>query len=493
MKKLIALYKAFRGGEWFKASLESVHQHTDGAVVVIGTGAWTGEATVGNNCKQPLDDFQAEHPDYDIRTYYSESGAHSSDQYRIGLEIVRTVFGKDAAVLIVDTDEVWPEESLLALKQAIAENPGVQLFHGKLYSYVKSPLYRIWPDEKGCPPVALQTPVSDDLGRHNRFTGTGLTNFFVDDARFHHFTYVRNTDADLRLKFDTTSSQERYPSNPEWWDTVWPNLPEGWNLHMTRGCEDCWPEVKVLTLGQLPEHLREMPLVRQAIQREDISWRKRLRAAEPLETILPIPTPHDAEKYYADFSGFLTHVPSLDWFRANLKTAFLEALWLAYWASCVPRGGRILEIGCGSGGSTAILMLASDETVSLTAVDPFEPYDEEGTTGVVTGVNEGSLDDFRENAVFLDYQPRLIHLQVSSTVVRLIDRYDLAFVDGNHSREFVENDLRLAWNRLKPGGLLVGHDYTTRFPGVISAVDAWDVPVRTLAGTSLFYARKPME
>ena len=96
----------------------------------------------------------------------------------------------------------------------------------------------------------------------------------------------------------------------------------------------------------------------------------------------------------------------------------------------------------------------------------------------------------------------LFHYRVNDRV-RLIKRpseesaehlapggYDLVFVDGNHTYQNVRDDLRLMWPRVKPGGMLVGHDYTTRFPGVIQAVDESPVDFRVAAGTSMFYARK---
>ena len=37
--------------------------------------------------------------------------------------------------------------------------------------------------------------------------------------------------------------------------------------------------------------------------------------------------------------------------------------------------------------------------------------------------------------------------------------FDFVYIDGNHSYEFVKQDIKLWWNKIKPGGFLMGHDY----------------------------------
>lgn len=40
--------------------------------------------------------------------------------------------------------------------------------------------------------------------------------------------------------------------------------------------------------------------------------------------------------------------------------------------------------------------------------------------------------------------------------------WDLIFVDGNHTFDYVLRDLELSWRLLRPGGVLAGHDYFMR-------------------------------
>lgn len=54
------------------------------------------------------------------------------------------------------------------------------------------------------------------------------------------------------------------------------------------------------------------------------------------------------------------------------------------------------------------------------------------------------------------------------------DSADLVFIDASHDEESVRQDIALARQLLKPGGVLCGHDYGdwTGWPGVKAAVDA---------------------
>ncbi len=51
-------------------------------------------------------------------------------------------------------------------------------------------------------------------------------------------------------------------------------------------------------------------------------------------------------------------------------------------------------------------------------------------------------------------------------------RVDLMFVDGSHSYEYVLSDTEAAWKMVKPGGLILWHDYDSRWwPGVTRALN----------------------
>jgi hypothetical protein len=47
---------------------------------------------------------------------------------------------------------------------------------------------------------------------------------------------------------------------------------------------------------------------------------------------------------------------------------------------------------------------------------------------------------------------------------------DFVFIDANHDYEYVLQDIRLWYQKVKSGGLICGHDYNNKFPGVKRAV-----------------------
>jgi hypothetical protein len=105
---------------------------------------------------------------------------------------------------------------------------------------------------------------------------------------------------------------------------------------------------------------------------------------------------------------------------------------------------------------------------SMHLVDPYVRYAEEFQTYLEWGGNGSdpelgmnimlrNLDKFRNSFVLhrlMSDDPALPSL--------LPDQVDFAFVDGNHRRRWVDNDVRLLWPRINKGGFLTGHDYGVR-------------------------------
>ncbi len=76
-----------------------------------------------------------------------------------------------------------------------------------------------------------------------------------------------------------------------------------------------------------------------------------------------------------------------------------------------------------------------------------------------------------------------------------LDSFDLVFVDGSHARSYVESDSAKALRMVKPGGVVLWHDYRgpRRARGVFQALNALarEVPLVHLEGTSLVAYRRP--
>ncbi len=64
--------------------------------------------------------------------------------------------------------------------------------------------------------------------------------------------------------------------------------------------------------------------------------------------------------------------------------------------------------------------------------------------------------------VMEDGRPRvnLVRLPSAEAAQLLVGPYDLIYLDGNHSFAGIREDIELWYPKVKPGGILAGHDYT---------------------------------
>ena len=131
-------------------------------------------------------------------------------------------------------------------------------------------------------------------------------------------------------------------------------------------------------------------------------------------------------------------------------------------------GGFVIEIGVWKGLSTYILAsICKERGATLIAIDTFAGCEDPKSykndpanvgTYVEAVNNPRFIDIFLENvkglpviAIKGDSQ-EAIH-QVPDGIA------DMIFIDGNHNHPVVDNDIRNSLKKLKPTGLLCGHDH----------------------------------
>ena len=93
----------------------------------------------------------------------------------------------------------------------------------------------------------------------------------------------------------------------------------------------------------------------------------------------------------------------------------------------------------------------------LTCVDPWVAYTEGKevhTQEEVDQIYREAVDRLRPYNV--DTDPRTSMQAVESIEDNSLD---FVFIDGNHSYEFVKEDIREWYKKVKPGGIIAGHDY----------------------------------
>ena len=169
-----------------------------------------------------------------------------------------------------------------------------------------------------------------------------------------------------------------------------------------------------------------------------------------------------------------------------------ELRWLARQAA---QASLILEIGCFCGRSTSAL--ASHTTGYVISVDSFEGAPGDAHEREAKRVGPDALcDRAAENLRDLIQARRVILLKGRSDDVlpmlrSLHNKFDLAFIDGDHSCQQVLKDIDMCADLVRPGGILSGHDYGGRkHPGVKKAVNE-RLPGFSIAVASIWMWVKP--
>jgi len=88
------------------------------------------------------------------------------------------------------------------------------------------------------------------------------------------------------------------------------------------------------------------------------------------------------------------------------------------------------------------------------------------------GITHDGLACYGEH---MDSQLRVrVHLHRSSSLDAALrfapGSLDVVFIDGSHIMENVRDDLSAWWPRIRPGGILMGHDFSSLHPGVGAAL-----------------------
>lgn len=133
---------------------------------------------------------------------------------------------------------------------------------------------------------------------------------------------------------------------------------------------------------------------------------------------------------------------------------------------------KCLEIGTASG-LTAHNILLNTKGVTWTSIDPYVSYEE-----YIDGKNHPKKMIRMRRQAYENLGPfgqRWRHIEKfsSEAVAEIDDDYDLIFIDGNHTYDFIKSDLRLFYPKVRAGGVFSGHDYRhgSLHPGVKKAVD----------------------
>lgn len=109
--------------------------------------------------------------------------------------------------------------------------------------------------------------------------------------------------------------------------------------------------------------------------------------------------------------------------------------------------------------------------LKLYCIDPWTPYTEGDEVH-----DEANVEEIYQQAKsrLAPYNCQIIRDTSMNAVKNCADNsFDFVFVDGNHEYKYVKEDITEWYKKVKPGGIIAGHDYKedpTRSYGVIQAV-----------------------
>lgn len=141
--------------------------------------------------------------------------------------------------------------------------------------------------------------------------------------------------------------------------------------------------------------------------------------------------------------------------------ASMEPNFLVMQIAAMLQPQRIFEIGTSRGRTTGLLAMNAPETARIFTLDlsPDEPLPGQATDRHLIELAKREL-----GAAFRDtsWSPRITQLLGNSATFDFLPYYDsidLVLVDGSHSYPFVLGDTFNAFRMIRPGGVVLWHDY----------------------------------
>lgn len=134
----------------------------------------------------------------------------------------------------------------------------------------------------------------------------------------------------------------------------------------------------------------------------------------------------------------------------------------------------IVEIGVFKGRSSLQFRALFPEA-TLYLIDPWKLYDDY-LSHEAGPISKNAIDyesAYKTVCKLFENDPKVNILRKFSieALGDVPDGIDLIFIDGNHDYIQVKQDIQYWSTKIRPGGIISGHDYNDLFPGVIQAVD----------------------
>lgn len=264
--KIIALCKTFSGEEFVGAMIDSIYNQVDKIVFVHSDTSWTNKK--GNTVKEVVKKWKSEKDNLDKIVNLEWDCINQIEQYEYGYNWIKNNL-KSNFIMLVDTDEIWDEEDLIRAKEYLISNRMYNAFTVNMYTYIKSPFYRLKNIEPCKPTIFIRNSCNSIKGvRGNKIVPRlCLKNIFM-----HHFTYVRKDFNSIIEKIMASTKADGLNTIDlnKWITEKWDKLPDSsiTNLHTSKGFEHYWLGVKKISKEELPKVFQKnsYPIIEQYLK-----------------------------------------------------------------------------------------------------------------------------------------------------------------------------------------------------------------------------------
>lgn len=254
--KIIGLMKVFSGEEWLRASVMSILPFVEKVMLLTSNVSWIGGK--GNPSISIVKQLVAEYPDKIEHLEHDESNQLIHCMF--GFEHIKRNYDCDF-IQLIDSDELWDAENYQKALAYLAKYPDALAYRTQMFTYIKSPFYRIDPPEP-LKPVCFINAKLKDMGNQPR--GCSIKPFVImPDIWCHHFVFVRSHFNKVLEKLiqSHVSESQSYERMDRWIPECWNKLPD-WNkelfpngIHPAIGYGHHWKSIKKVGIEDLPEIL----------------------------------------------------------------------------------------------------------------------------------------------------------------------------------------------------------------------------------------------
>lgn len=248
-KRIVAFYKCFNLDEWLPVSITSIIDHVDQVLIVESDKSWSEKdiSKTDDGCSE-LEELLTRYK-HKILIVRGEWG-NQFEQVNFGLNFMKNKLNSFSHCLYIDSDEIYEEKEI---KKLVRLSRKFKSFNrevrANMFTYFKSPFFQVDPIENFKPMVMF--PLRDFV-ELSTFRNVNL-GFVESDVFFHHLSYVRRNDQDIKNKMLTHKNDEGTDVN--WFTDVYLKwTPEAKNFHPKEPA--IFKGVKVLKNDEVPSLIK---------------------------------------------------------------------------------------------------------------------------------------------------------------------------------------------------------------------------------------------